>query len=174
MNLKTIWKNNKLVAILLCGYFLLFIFLNKKQGITAMPVSLYGMFSAKQNITDTQSVYEFYINKEKINLSDYSFTERDIMLTSLNDYLYEKETNEAVYKSVNGVLNKVKINLPNEDGKYYNKINDTQFTNWYKATLQQIIKKEIDNIEIYSQKYIWVNGGLVKIDSAQKINEIVN
>ena len=174
MNLNTIFKNHTWIAIILSGYFVLFIFLNVKHGIVATPVMQYGMFSSMQNSTDTQSVYEYYLNKEKILLNNYSFTERDILLTSLHDYLNHRDNNKAVFSSFNNVIQKVKINVTESEQLFYNHTNDTIFTNWYKDKLAAITNKKIKLLDIYIQKYIWKGDEFLKVDTAQKIKEIVN
>jgi hypothetical protein len=172
MNIKHIWTKHKLLAILLCVYFLAFIGLNVKQGIVATPVLQYGMFSGKQSLTDTATSYVFYINNEKINLSNYSFTERDVILTSLDKYLSHKENNLAVYNSFNGIMQKMHF-YTNQTG-FTNNVNESSFNNWYTQKLENILDVKIKSAEVYSQKFIWQKNKIILTDSAQKILSIVN
>ena len=172
--MKKAWLQHKLIVILLCIYFALFTLFNVKQGIVVTPIMQYGMFSHIQNLSDTQKVYEFIINNKKISLNNFSFTERDIILTPLIAYVNHSKNNDDVFKSYSAVVAKCKINTDTYKANYYNKINDTLFTSWYKNKLSPIIKMKINTLEIYTQKYIWRNNALVKTDTAYKIKAIVN
>lgn len=174
MNLLQIWKRHKTLAILLFVYFLLFIGLNVKQGIVATPVLQYGMFSGMQKLEDTAIAYVFYANDKNIPLSNFTFTERDILLTSLNNYLGQKENNEGVYNSFGTIMQKIKSNLKNNKEKFTNRISDSTFKNWYKLKLEKITNQKIENIEIYKQKIYWKDYKINTTDTLQKIFTIVN
>lgn len=169
MNFLHIWKQHKTIAILLCAYFLLFIGLNVKQGIVANPVLQYGMFSGKQTLADTSTAYVFYINNGKVALTNYSFTERDILITSLNKYLSQKENNEAVHTSFATILQKLNIDVSKRKEIFLNNTADEIFKNWYKQKLEKILNHHIKNAEVYTQKYYVQLNKIIKSDSTQKI-----
>jgi ribosome-associated translation inhibitor RaiA len=169
MNIKYIWKQHKTIAVLLCGYFVLFIGLNVKQGIVATPILQYGMFSGKKMLADTANAYVFYINNKKIALSNYSFIERDILITSLEKYLNQTENNDAVYSSFSTIVQKLNIDVSKHKEKFFNNTNDSVFKKWYNQKLESITNLDIKTAEVYQQKYTWQNNKIQLTDTAKKI-----
>ena len=165
---------NKTIAILCCGYFVVFIWLNVKQGIVATPVLQYGMFSGNKTQNDTTNTYVIYVNNKKIILSEYSFIERDILLTSFDDYLDSGKNNENIYNTFYGIVQRVHVNVGYTKDKLTTNCTDSIFKVWYKQKVEEITKTKINNIEIYKQKYNWQNNNIHLLDTAQKIFSIAN
>ncbi len=174
MNIKYIWKQHKILALLCCAYFLVFIWLNIKQGIVATPVLQYGMFSGKKTLSDTSSGYIFYVNNKKIPLSNLSFTERDILITSLEKFLQNNENNEVVYNSFSNIIQKANINLSSKKELYTNKITDSTFKNWYKQKIEKFTKIKVESVNIYKQKYNWQINNIQLVDTPKIIFSIAH
>jgi hypothetical protein len=170
MFIKKLYNYSKGGCVVFVVFINSFFFINFKQGVVAAPILQFGMFSSVFNINDTQTVALIYLNDTLLNYTDYSFAERDIILSHLDMYLLEKETNNASFATMQRVLGKVGMAKWMDKQVYSNTITDEQFTGWYKCLLEKVTKKNIYKLEVYSQKYLW-NGSYLK--STGKGNKII-
>ena len=160
MFLKELWRYHKTGFALLVLFLGLMAFLNYKHGAVATPIFQYGMYSGRIYIRDTQKVYQLKVNNQLLNLSSYSFTERDIIQSSLINYKNQEAHNAAVFFTMKNLLSKFGIGRLMQQSSYSNNITDTAFTLWYKNIVQKIINYPVYNLEVYEQKYIWETNAL--------------
>ena len=168
MFLPELWRFNKAGFILLLLFVLLMIFLNYKHGAVATPIFQYGMYASRINRTDTQKVFHLKINGQLLDLSKYSFVERDIIQDYLLKYKWQAVTNPAVFFTIKNALTKIGVGKFMHQSSYTNNITDTEFTHWYKNLVQQIIGYSIYSLEVYEQKYTWQTDSLKPASSPEK------
>jgi hypothetical protein len=172
MFIKKLYNYSKAGCIVFLFFIGSFFFINIKQGVVAAPILQFGMFSSVFYISDTQTVAQIYLNDTLLNYADYSFAKRDIILTCLDMYLKQKETNSASFVTMKRLLSKIGIGKWMNERLYSNDITDEQFTNWYKLLLERVTKKSIYKLEIYSQKYLWNGSCLKPTGTVNKITKI--
>jgi hypothetical protein len=173
MFLKKLWIYNKWIFFLLIFYVLLLLFFNYKGGAIATPVYQFGMYASKYNIKDTQTVCHIYVNNQLLDVSQYSYTDRDKLFISLENYEMQKENNPAVFMTMKRLLCKVGIGQFMDSAVYNNTITDYEFTQWYIKLLEKTIGYKVSSVEVFKQKYVMEAEGLRPIDTLQKQKFIV-
>jgi hypothetical protein len=170
MFIKRLYRHSKILFFAFVLFIVAFIFINYKWGLTATPIYQYGMFSSKFYIKDTQSVFKIYVNEKLLDITKYSFAERDIMLVTLEKYGQQVNNNEAVYTVMKKIPQQFGITMP--VGLYRCMVADKNFTGWYKKSLQQIIGYPVKKLEVYKQQVAWGNDAVQEITSPTKLSFI--
>ena len=173
MFLKKLWNYNKWIFSLLLLYVLLLLFFNYKGGAIATPVYQFGMFASKYNIKDTQTVYHIYVNNQLLDVSQYTYTDRDKLFISLENYEMQKNNNPAIFMSMKRLLGKVGIGQLMDSAVYNNTTTDYEFTQWYIKLLEKTIGYKVSSVEVFKQEYVMDNNRLRSIDTLQKQKFIV-
>ncbi len=169
MLLKELWKHNKFSFFLLTMFLTAMLFINYKRGLVITPMLQYGMFSEKFQLEDTITTYQIIVDNKQIDLSNYSFTERDLIITPIEDYQKQKKTNPAIYTTMKPFFNKVGLGNFMEEVKYSNQITEIDFNNWYKNKLQMLILTPINNLEIQTCRYVWENNAVKQLSKEKTI-----
>jgi hypothetical protein len=151
----------------------LFIFINYKWGAVVTPVYQYGMFSSVFHIKDTQTVYHIYVNDTKLDITQYHFAERDMLIISLENYAKAPKSNSSIFFTMKHLLDKTGAGNLMQQAKYSNTVSDATFTEWYKKLLQQTIGYPVIKAAVFTQKYIWEGKILEPVSSPQKLTFIV-
>ena len=172
MFLKQLWKYNKKTFIGFILFLILMFFLNFKWGAAATPIYLYGMFSGKSFIKDTQVVYQLKINSKMLDYTKFSASKRDIIVSYLDSYLSEREVNLSIFLTMRELLKKFRIGLFMKEEDYTNNIKPATFLFWYKNILEKTLGEQINSLQIYNQKYLWNGSYLAPIGKASKIEGI--
>ena len=143
----------------MCISFLLFIcvflFINYKQVAVAAPVYQYGMFSEKFYIKDTQTIYSVFVNGKPADLHKLNFPVRDILLVSPEYYERSKQSNHAVYQAMKNISDHLNAGKFFKSELFGNTISDSIYFQWYKGITRSITNTKTENIEVYTQKYLW-------------------
>lgn len=170
MFLSQLYKFNKSAFLFFFAFIIIYAFINYNWGAVATPVYQYGMFSTKFYLKDTQTAFKIYTNDKLLDISNYHFAERDMLLVSLENYIKHKEVNASIYTTMRKIPGLDKIMKATA---YSNNISDTVFTTWYKRLIKTVTKKPVEKLEIYTQKVHWLNGTINEITPPQKIINIV-
>ncbi|WP_462221946.1 hypothetical protein [Ferruginibacter sp.] len=173
MFIKNLYRYSKTAFIAFVLFIVLFIFINYKWGVVATPVYQYGMFSSVFRIKDTQTVYHIYINDTKLDISQYHFAERDMLLISLENYAKAPKNNSTIFFTMKGLLDKTGVGSLMQQSNYFNTVSDTNFTVWYKKLLQQTIGYPVLKTAVFTQKYILEGKSLKPVSSPQKLTFLV-
>src|ERR1700744_4254191 len=104
MFIKELWTYSKKITIAFILFIILWGYFNYKQGAVAAPLFVYGMYSGKFFIKDTQRVIQLYANNKVIDLTKYSIIDRDLLQTSLQNYVAQKTVNEGVFLTMKRIL----------------------------------------------------------------------
>jgi hypothetical protein len=174
MFFKKLYQQNKILFITVVVFLSAYLFLNIKWGVIATPVQQYGMFSGKFNIEDPIPVYLIKANGKMINHARLSPIERDLLQAYPEYYQTQQSNNEAVYNSMKKFLftGGIFVESRHKD-KFFNQVNDTIFSNWYRARVSEIINAKVDSLEVYEQFFQWKDHGLHPIDTPAKLKFIV-
>jgi|SRR5690606_26552904 len=158
MFLRDLYRHSRLLFLLFAGFLFSFIFLNIKWGIVATPVYQYGMFSKPFYLSDTFDVFEFYIEDEQIFLNDLHFTERDLLLVSLERFKRVKEGNRQVFETISRFipLPVSTKNIPGTD----------QFNEWYRNKARHAFERDTRHLNVYSVKQ---TGNITLTDKRKQI-----
>lgn len=170
MFFKQLYQYNKKMFVLLCIYLLVFIVINIKWGVIAIPVSQFGMYAGTYKLTDTVEIYHVYADSTKVDFAKLSLTERDILELSIKIYLLQRQSNAAVLATMKRLFSKIGIARLIKEDTYTNHITPEQFTAWYKRQLSLAGYKNIVTAKAYSQKYIWHDKKLRPLAEPVKLN----
>jgi hypothetical protein len=173
MFIKNLYQYSKTAFIAFVVFIVLFIFINYKWGVVATPVYQYGMFSSVVHIKDTQTVYHIYVNDTKLDITQYHFAERDMLLISLENYTKAPKSNSSIFFTMKRLLDKTGAGSLMQQSDYSNAVSDTAFTLWYKKLLQQAIGSSVLKAAAFTQKYIWEGKSLKPVSSPQKLTFLV-
>lgn len=168
-----LYNHSKALFLIVVLFLIAFVFLNIKWGAVASPIYQYGMFSGKVRMSDTQKVYRIYVNDRLLNLTQYSVSDRDKLLSFLDQYKYEKQKNAATFTTMRRLLLHTGIGNIMHEKIYTNNISDVQFTVWYKSMLQQIVGYRVTKLAVYTQLFKWESVTLKPIGSPEKETFIV-
>lgn len=165
MFLKKLYHYSKPAFFGLIGFLVLFTFLNYKWGIVAAPIYQYGMYSKLMHSKDTQIVYRIYINNKPFNLTELSFTERDILLISPENYQKSLRVNEEVYLTMNRIFSMAGASgiMKREDPHV------SQFNEWYKNLLEKKIGYPVKTAVVTRSSYIYQDSGMIQISKPENI-----
>lgn len=169
MFLKKLYRYNKLLALMVAGFLLGYIYVNYKWGMTATPVQQYGMFSGKYFIKDSLLLYTVKANDKIINSAALSLIERDLVQSYPDYFEKQQHTNEAIFNTVNIYFNYLGISAAKNKYKFINNTSDAVFSNWYRSKMEDIINEPIRSLEVYKQNVVWDNKKLQLIDTPVKI-----
>lgn len=172
MFFKKLFRYNKSFCLVVVVFLLAYFYLNYKWGLIATPIQQYGMFSGKQFLKDTFTVYVVTANGKKINETTISQIERDAIQSYPEYYKKQEGNNEAVYNTMKKYFEYAGIAMDNQRFKYRNAINDSQFNYWFKCRIEKILNEPMHNPVVYQQKLIWENNSLKAIDSPIKFSFI--
>ncbi len=173
MFIKQLYRYNKMLCLIFIMFILSFVFINYKQGVVATPIFQYGMFSSKFYLKDTQNVFKIYVNDSLLDLSNFSFEERDMLLVVLESYGIYKARNEAVYKTMKQLYAKFRLENIMKPEVYLINITDETFTKWYMHNLEDIIGYPVLKLAIFQQGYQFQNKELKEVSSPKKLDFIV-
>lgn len=174
MFLKKLYYHNKVLFFAVIAFLAAYFYLNYKWGISATPVQQYGMFSGRFSLQDTLQVYQVKANGRWINNARVSVIERDLIQSFPDYYMSENLINREVYTNlepylfIGGLISET-----SHQHKFFNRINDTLFTAWYKARITGIIHEKVNSLEVYRQLFTWKHSRLNPIDTPAKLNFIV-
>jgi hypothetical protein len=172
MFLKKLYSYSKVMFFGFVVFVMVFVFINYKWGLTATPIYQYGMFSGKFYIKDTQAVFKIYVNSKLLDITQYSFAERDIILMTLEKYGQHVKTNESVYAVMKKIPERLGLNIMQQELFTCN-VTDKEFTEWYRKLLQGIVGYTIANLEVYEQPVAWINNRVQEISLPKKVAFIV-
>ena len=127
------------------------------------------MFSEKFYLKDTQTVYRVTLDGKNPDLQKKSFSQRDILLVTPEYYKRSKEMNHAVFQGMKSISQLVKSENFLKSGLYNNNISDSEYFQWYKVTSNSILNTQNENIEVFTQKYIWDADSLKPVSPPAKI-----
>lgn len=174
MFIKECWRYNKMATLVFLLFIFLWGFINYKKGAVATPILQYGMYSGRFYISDTQNVVRLFVNDKPVDFSKYGMSDRDQLQIFLEDYIASKEKNEMVFNTMQRILNKAGIGQYMKREHFTNQVSDEDFTNWYKKMVGKITGEKISRLQVFQQKYIWINGQLTAIDKPVKVTCIVD
>ena len=169
MFLKDLYNYSKPAFYGFIGFLMAFIFLNYKWGMVAAPVFQFGMYSKPVSIKDTQTVYKVYLNEKPADLSKFGFTERDILLVSLENYQKSFPINESVYLTMNRILSAAGANGLMKREVYVKDANYTEFNYWYKKLLQEIAGYPVNSAVVTRSVYVSDSAGFKQISLPENI-----
>ncbi|MGC4104201.1 hypothetical protein [Ferruginibacter sp.] len=149
------------------AFVLTFIFINYKWGYVATPVLQYGMFGGRFYMKDTQTVYKIYTDDQLLDVTRFSFEERDMLFVSLEKYSKQAEVNRSIFAVMQ------RIPGINNSTRYSNTISDKDFTKWYSGLLRKITGKPFSKLEVYQQQVLWQQDKLNEIAPPEKLAFIV-
>ena len=172
MFIKKLYQHSKTTCLFFVGFIVAFVFINYKWGLVATPVLEYGMFSGSFHIKDTQTVMQIYLNDKRLDYTQYSVAQRDMIGSYPVAYLSEKEINDATFATMKRLLSKVGIGRWMQKEDYVNHITDETFAAWYKTLLEKITGEKINKLEVYKQKYLWDGNALAPAGEPNKINNL--
>lgn len=173
MFIKKLYHHSKPLFFIIVSFLLVFAFLNIKWGAVATPAYQYGMFSGIMHRSDTQRLYQVFVNDQPFDISPWSFAERDILLVSLKKYKSEKEANSAVFNTMKRLLAPVGIGKSMREDVYTNRITSSVYTNWLKYLLQKMSGNKVTKVTVYSCLYKWSAGNIQPISSPEKETFVV-
>ncbi len=169
-----LYQQNKFLFLAVIVFLSVYLFLNYKWGIIATPVQQYGMFSGKFMIDDPLPVYWVEANGKMINHAGLSPIERDLLQAFPEYYQTQKSNNEAVYNSIRKfIFPGGALVESSHKYKFFNQVNDTIFSNWYRARVTEIINEKVDSLAVYQQFFRWKDHRLHPIDTPVKLKFIV-
>lgn len=166
MFLGELYRHSKIACIAVCGFLLAYLFLNIKWGIVAAPIFQYGMYSAPQHLSDTQSVYIVNYNGRQMNFGQLNFTQRDIVQLSLLYFEKQDEVNESVFRTMHRFLGFTGLM---QHDKFVNHISQQDFRNWYVLKLEDIMMEKCRFVEVQKQNFIWNNNSLMAAGEPAKL-----
>lgn len=174
MFLKKLYQHNKFLFFTVILFLAAYFYLNYKWGISATPVQQYGMFSGPFSLQDTLQVYQVKVNGQWINNARVSTIERDLIQSFPEYYRSENMVNREVYNNLESYLFMGGLLSPTgHRHKFFNQVNDTLFTNWYRARISGIIQEKVNSLQVYRQLFTWKNSRLNPIDTPTKLTFIV-
>lgn len=169
MFLKKLYYYSKPAFFGFIGFLAVFAFLNYKWGMVAAPIYQFGMYSEPMNRRDTQTVYQIYINKKPVKLAQFTFTERDILLISLENYQKSFQVNESVYLTMNRILSKAGVGKLMKREVYVKDTAHTQFNDWYKKLLQEKMGYPVTSALVTRSLYSYERTGFKQISQPENI-----
>jgi hypothetical protein len=173
MFIKELWTYSKKITVAFVLFIMLWTYLNYKQGAVAAPLFTYGMYSGKFLISDTQKVIQLYANNKIIDLTKYSSIDRDLMQTSLQNYIAQKTVNEGTFLTMKRILDHAYLGHLMLKEKYTNSISDEEFTCWYTQLVERIVGYHIVTLAAYEQNCLWKNDHLIPVSSPLKSTSLV-
>ncbi|MEI7472827.1 MAG: hypothetical protein WCJ85_11245 [Chitinophagaceae bacterium] len=174
MFLKEFYTYRPKGAILLVAFIIVFVFLNIKWGAVAFPINVYGMYSGKYPLQDTQWVYKIKTGESFVDFTSLSMAERDKLQYSLDFYGKYKSNNVIVFNTMKRVLSTLIIGKLMEEEKYTPVADSIQYARWFNHLLSDILNKEIHSCEIYTQSYVWQMNQLNPVATPQKKYQFVS
>ena len=172
MFFKKLYGYNKSFCLAVVVFLMAYFYLNYKWGLIATPIQQYGMFSGKQFLKDTFTVYTVIANGKSINETEISQIERDAIQSYPEYYKKQEVNNEVVFHTLKKYFEYAGISMENQRYKYRNAINDSQFKYWFKSRIEKIPNEPMLNPVVYRQKLIWENNSLKAIDTPIKFSFI--
>ena len=169
MFIKELYIYNKALCIFFLLFITVFVFVNYKQGAVAAPVYQYGMFSEKFHIKDTQTVYSVFLNGKPADLAGLNFPRRDMVLVPPENYQRSKGINQTVFLSMKNIAGRINLSKFLKPEKFANNISDSLYFQWYKGMIRSITNSSTENIEVFTQKYIWDMHSLKPVSLPAKI-----
>lgn len=170
MFLKEFWQFNRSGAVCLLLFVVIWTYLNYKQGAIATPILQFGMYSGKYYTSDTQYVQQLYVNNQKLDFTKYSMSDRDQLQYYPQKFLLEKDRNERVFIKMKQLFGKVGLAALMQKDKYTNRTTCDEFGRWYRNKVAAITAKKINELSVFEQKYIWLNGMLTPVGTPLKIS----
>lgn len=162
MFLRKLFFFDKKIFFLFIIYFVAFLFINYKWGLTVSPIMQYGMYSGISKLSDTIFINRVYVNDTLLNFSKLSMADRDIIDIDIDNFYSERDINKIVYatfKRITGAENIMKEEV------YLNNITDQVFYNRIKKRIGNITNKKINNLKILKQKYVWKDDVLFEVQN---------
>lgn len=172
MFFKKLYGYNKSFCLAVVVFLMAYFYLNYKWGLIATPIQQYGMFSGKQFLKDTFTVYTVSANGKSINETTISQIERDAIQSYPEYYKKQEVNNEVVFFTLKKYFEYAGISMGNQQYKYRNAINDSQFNKWFKTRIEKIINEPVHNPVVHQQKLTWKNNNLIAIGSPIKCSFI--
>lgn len=172
MFLKQLYNFNKFLF-----YFLILFILGSslvfyKWGAVATPIYQYGMFCQKFHQSDTQSVYQFYINSKPINYSNYNQHDMDLTQEIVANYLKQKKTNPEIFKTMNGFYTKVGLRNFLCEERFLNLKSDKEFIIWLAKIIPQAATANPINLSLEQHNYVYKNKQFIKLNSLKIIDSL--
>lgn len=155
MFLKELYQYNKLLFAALALFIISMAFINYKWGVVATPIQQYGMYSQRQYFSDTQKVYQLYVNGQKLNLSDFSLVERDMMQIPIDYFGRQEYINSQAFITMRSVFAKLKLDGLLQEKNFVNNTSNLQFYTWFKELVQKNIGNPVAQLEVFEEHYIW-------------------
>lgn len=167
MYLKKLYHHSKTACVIVVLLCLVQFVISYKQGAVATPFLNYGMYSNKISPMPEYEVYKIYADGVLLKGGDFSIQYWDKIYLPLYMYLQKDTVNTEMVDIKNRLLTKIKLKtiLPGDDLFINENFGDTDFKNWYTQYISSILNKNVQEVKIIKQRYIWNAGYLQPADS---------
>lgn len=172
MFLKNLYLYNKFLFVSLVIFISGSAIIYYKWGATASPIYQYGMFSKKFYKTDTQKVYQIYINNKPINYSEFNQHDLDMTQEVLYYYINQKKLNPEIYHTIKGFYDKIGIGKLMKEQLYHNSITDAQFINWFATKIPRNKNVSPIQLKIELHEYLYHEQHLNLVKSTKIIDSL--
>jgi hypothetical protein len=157
MYIRQVYNHNKLLFLVVILFTLAQITNNIKHDIAISPVYSYGMYSEKIAPKTSYTVPDIFVDGKQLKAKDYSPQQWDNITLPVIEFGAQREVNSKVWQQDIHRL------LPFADSiKFVNKITQTEFAEWYRRHLQNLLNKPVDSVNIVFNTYRFNGTSLTK------------
>lgn len=164
MFLKQLYQYNKYGWAAFLFFVIAFFYINIKWGVVATPVYQFGMFSGTFHVSDTQHLYEIWVDGKKINTAEMHFTQRDMLFTMIERYQNASKLHPQIAETLQHLYRRAGLGFLNNDKAYQQGTTDKVFAQW---CLQYLKLPQAKRLQVMQSKYIWHNKAMLPVSTAQ-------
>lgn len=169
MFIKQLYQHSKTMFFCFLSFMILFVVINYKWGLVAMPVLQYGMYSGKHFLKDTLSFYTVSVNDKPLNSAVMSQGDIDNIQSYLDTYLLYQESNKVTYHSMRKYIAYVGLESFANHCKYNVVVSDASFYKWFRNKMEKVAGVPVHQLSANRQLLTWTGTTLQPAGPAFKI-----
>lgn len=128
------------------------VYINCKQGVTAMPFLHYGMYAGKFPVAGTIEPWELEVNGRPVDLGSFHGKTVDYIIEPLKIYLDLGTTGKAMFHShIDRFLKP--LHLPHSIEQFDPAISHAAFSRWYTQRLSSLLDVQVREVSVYKNTY---------------------
>lgn len=143
-----------------------------KWGAVATPIYQYGMFCEKFYMSDTQKVFQLYIDDKIISYKNYNQHDMDIVQEVIQNYINQKKSNPEIYTTLNRFYSKIGITSFINKKNYLNTISDEAFINWFAKNIPKNRCQNPKDLKVELHEFLYKQTHLVFLKSTTIIDSL--
>lgn len=155
MLVREIYRYNKALLWAFVLFISAFIILNIKGGFIVTPIYMYGMYTGTHTLHAPADAYFISVNGKPLAFKNYDLTTRDILTSSVDQYIKSEQNNTALVPSVKKIFSRLGLATLIREENFEHKATIVEFSMWYKNLVEEIMGKKVNVLQIQKQSYIW-------------------